>query len=256
MSSYKGIPGMVSIIMPSYNCSSYIERTINSVLAQTYENWELIVVDDCSTDDTYEKLKGFESKDIRIKILLSESNSGAAAARNKALKSAEGEYIAFLDSDDTWEVTKLQKQISFMKTNNYLFTCTYYDKINESGDSLNRIITYKKRGTYSDLLKNCPGNSTVIYNASGIGEKVYISNIKKRNDYLMWLKVIKKTDKLYCLDEVLSSHRIRNGSLSKNKFSLIKYHWEIYREKELLGFIYSLYLVLYWVAKPIFKKIL
>lgn len=255
MNKYHGIPNLVSIIMPSYNCSDYIEETINSVLAQTYVNWELIIVDDCSSDDTLEILKKVQDKDNRIIVHQLEVNSGAAVARNKALEKAQGEYIAFLDSDDLWSPNKLELQINFMKNNNYIFTCTFYDKINENGASLNNIISYKFKADYNDVLKNCPGNSTVIYNATAIEEKKYITPIKKRNDYLMWLNLMKKVDYLYCLEEVLSSHRIRENSLSKNKFSLVKYHWRIYRKLEKIGLIRSLYLTFYWILKPIIKKI-
>lgn len=256
MNSYQGISGLVSIIMPAYNSALYIETTIETVKLQSYKKWELIIVDDVSTDKTFQILERLAKEDSRIKVSRLAVNSGAAHARNAALKIAQGEFIAFLDSDDTWEQNKLEKQIAFMNKNNYSFTCTFYNKIDQEGNSLNQNIKYKKIGNYNELLKNCPGNSTVIYNASNFGEKIYIENIRKRNDYLMWLTVIKKAENLYCLEEVLSSHRIRSGSLSKNKFSLIKYHWKIYRTNESLNFAHSLYLLLYWISKPIVKKII
>lgn len=255
MNSYHGIPGLVSIIMPAYNSAPYIETTIETVKLQSYKKWELIIVDDVSTDKTFEILERLAKEDSRIKVSKLPINSGAAQARNEALKIAQGEFIAFLDSDDTWKEEKLEKQINFMNKNEYVFSCTFYSKIDETGDSLDRIVKYKAKGNYTELLKNCPGNSTVIYNASKIGEKIFIENIRKRNDYLMWLTVIKKTENLFCLEEVLSSHRIRSGSLSKNKFSLIKFHWEIYRNKETLNFIHSLYLLVYWILKPITYKL-
>ena len=220
---------LVSIIIPAYNCENYIGITLDSVINQSYSNWEAIVIDDCSTDDTFKVVNRYENKDNRIKYHRLGINSGAAVARNKAIELARGKYIAFLDSDDTWEPKKLRNQIDFMELNDYYFTCTSYKKIDEDGKELSSVVKVSKKSDYNDLLKNCPGNSTVIYNATKLG-KFFIEDIKKRNDYVMWLKVIKASKFIYGMDEVLSSHRIRKGSISQNKFSLINYHWKVYRE--------------------------
>lgn len=236
---------LVSIIMPAYNCEEFIETAIVSVLDQTYPFWELIIVDDCSTDNTWGIIHEYSKLGDKIITLRFEENSGAAHARNSAIDLARGEYIAFLDSDDIWNQEKLEKQISFMKSNNYYFTCTSYDKVDENGNSLNRKLSANIKSDYSGVLKTCPGNSTVIYNASQLG-KFKISKIKKRNDYLMWLQVIKKAKYLYGLEQVLGSHRIRKNAISSNKLSLISYHWRVYRKEEKLNFFYSSYLVTYW----------
>jgi len=243
---------LVSVIMPAYNCADLIEFTIDSVIKQTYENWELIVVDDFSIDNTEKIVKKYVENDSRIKFLSLEKNSGAAVARNKAVDYANGKYLAFLDSDDLWHPEKLSKQIKFMEDNNYLFTCTKYSKIDYNGNFLNVIIDVREKSNYNDILKKNPGNSTVIYNALSVG-KIIIPDIRKINDYVMWLAVIKKTNLLYGIDEVLSSHRIRKGSLSKNKFGLVKFHWKVYRDIEGLSFIKSVYLVLYWIVISVFK---
>lgn len=244
--------GLVSIIMPAYNCEKLIGTTIESVINQSYKNWELIVVDDCSSDNTYGIVKRYMKKDRRIKLYKLDKNSGPAMARNKAIEKAKGKYLAFLDSDDIWFPDKLRKQLHFMEENNYLFSCTSYTKIDENGNELNQIVYAKKKSDYNGVLKTCPGNSTVIYNAEQLG-KFKIPNIKKRNDYVLWLKVIKKARYLYGLDEPLSSHRVRKGSVSSKKISLIKYHWIVYRKYEGLSLLKSSYLVLYWVFATAFK---
>lgn len=244
---------LVSIIIPTYNCGSIIGITLESIINQSYKNWEAIIIDDCSNDSTKQVIDVYKNKDNRIKYYRLEQNSGAAAARNKGVELAKGTYIAFLDSDDTWEPNKLLKQIKFMEDNQYKFTCTYYKKIDESGNELNIVVKSMKKYKYNDLLKDCPGNSTVIYNAEKLG-KFIIPDIRKRNDYVMWLKVIKESDYLYCLEEVLSSHRIRSGSISRNKFSLVKYHWYVYFNIEKLSITKSIYLIIYWIIKSIFKS--
>lgn len=245
---------LVSIIMPAYNAEKYIEEAIESVLNQTYSNWELLICDDCSNDRTREIIKECKDNDKRIKLFELKENSGAAKARNTSIEQAEGTYIAFLDSDDVWFETKLSEQIGFMIENNYLFTCTYYNKIDGSSKSLDKVIRYKNEADFGELLKNCPGNSTVIYNSRNLG-KFYISNIKKRNDYLMWFQVIEKSNKINCLDKMLSSHRIIENSLSNNKKDLIKYHWIIYRKELDLSLIKSFNICLYWIIKGIINKL-
>jgi len=243
---------LVSIIMPAYNCGDFIGVTLDSVINQTYKNWETIVVDDCSTDNTAEVVQEYINKDNRIKYHKLVKNSGAAVSRNEAVDLASGKYMAFLDSDDVWFPDKLTKQIGFMKENDYGFSCTSYTKIDEQGEYLNRTIIAQSRRDYDGVLKTSPGNSTVIYNAEKLG-KFKIPNIKKRNDYVMWLQVIKKEKYLYGIEEPLGSHRIRSGSISSNKRSLVGYHWKVYREIENLSLIKSVYLIVYWIAVTVFK---
>ncbi|MFW7385519.1 glycosyltransferase family 2 protein [Vagococcus fluvialis] len=245
---------LVSIIMPAYNAEKYIEEAIQSVQNQSYQNWELLICDDCSTDNTVKIIENKIKKDLRIKLFKLQNNCGAAIARNSSIKHAIGDYLAFLDSDDSWYKDKLRKQILFMEQNEYHFTCTYYNKIDENGENLNKIITYQNQSNYSNLLYNCPGNSTVIYNCNILG-KFYISDLKKRNDYLMWLQVIKKSNKLICLDECLSTHRLVSTGLSNKKRELVKYHWYIYREIEKLSLFKSIKITLYWIFKGLFSKL-
>lgn len=243
---------LVSIIIPAYNCEDFIGQTFDSVMNQTYQNWEAIVVDDCSTDNTAKIIKEYERKDNRIKYYRLEKNSGAAIARNKAVDIASGIYMAFLDSDDVWFPEKLSKQIYFMENNAYYFTCTSYTKIDEEGKSLNKTIFAKDKLDYYGVLKECPGNSTVIYNADKLG-KFKIPNIKKRNDFVMWLQVIKEAKYLYGIKEPLGSHRVRRGSLSENKIDLVRYQWQVYRKIERLPLLKSIYLILHKGLTTIFS---
>lgn len=225
------ISGLVSIIMPSYNTAPYIEETVKSVLVQTYTYWELIIVDDCSTDNTDEILSTFTDK--RLKVLKNEKNVGAAISRNRALREANGQWIAFLDSDDLWGAEKLEKQINFMKTNGYHFSYTNYEEIDECGNNTGVRITGPKKITEMGMYNYCwPGCLTVMYDATKIG-LVQVANIKKNNDYAMWLKVCKKAE-CYLLDEYLGEYRRgRNGSISTHGYvTLIKWHYKLYREAE------------------------
>ncbi len=228
---------LVSIIMPSYNTGKYIKETVESVINQTYINWELLIVDDCSVDNTDEVIKEF--KDKRIKFFKNEKNSGAAISRNKALREAKGKWIAFLDSDDIWEKEKLEKQINFMKKNNYDFTYTDYQEIDENSNPLNKIVTGPKKITKVGMYNYCwPGCLTVMYNTDKVG-LIQIENLPKNNDYAMWLKAIKKSN-CYLLNESLSRYRIRSGSISNHSvFKLIKYHYILYKNGEKMNPIHS-----------------
>lgn len=230
---------LVSIIMPSYNTGKFIKETINSVIAQTYSNWELIIVDDCSTDNTDEIVKSIN--DNRIIYLKNETNSGAAISRNKALREAKGRWIAFLDSDDLWKNDKLEKQIKFMKENNCYFSYTNYIEIDENGNINGKRVTGPKKITKTGMFNYCwPGCLTVMYDANKIG-LIQIEDIKKNNDYAMWLKVCKKAD-CYLLSEDLAMYRKRSGSISNHSYmSLIKWHYKLYREAEHQNIIYSLF---------------
>ena len=221
--------GLVSIIMPSYNTAGYIAQSVESVLAQTYPYWELIIVDDCSTDHTDDIIAPFLI-DSRIVYLKNESNSGAAVSRNRALQVAKGKWIAFLDSDDLWNPKKLEKQIIFMQENQYDFSYTDYSEIDESNNSLGKLVTGPDRITKFAMYAYCwPGCLTVMYNAEKIG-LIQITPIRKNNDYAMWLKVIEKVN-CYRLNENLASYRKRIGSISNHSYTkLIKWHYRLFKD--------------------------
>lgn len=246
--------GLVSVIMPSYNTAEYISESIASVQEQTYADWELIIVDDCSTDNTDEIVKLFLS-DKRIKYIKNETNSGAAVSRNRALREAKGKWIAFLDSDDLWHPEKLEKQISFMKKNDYHFSYTNYIEIDETTNPNGRSVTGPKKVTRHGMYNYCwMGCLTVMYDAETIG-LIQIADIKKNNDYAMWLKACKKAD-CYLLDEVLAKYRKRSGSISNHGYTkLIKWHYKLYREAEKRSPLVSVALTLRNLFWGVLKKI-
>ncbi len=245
---------LVSVIMPLYNNEKFLERAIVSVINQTYQNWELIIINDKSTDNSLEIANEYSNQYENINLINLNTNSGVANARNKGIKKANGIYLAFLDSDDIWLPEKLEKQIEFMVKNNYDFTCTYYGKIDDKNNVLPTIVKSRNSLNYNQILKNNIGNSTAIYNIKKLG-KYEVPIIKKRNDYALWLKVIKKSKKVYTLQEILSYHRIHSNSLSAKKMDLIKYHYRVYRKLENLSVVKTTYLILYWCIKTIYKMV-
>lgn len=240
--------------MPSYNTAQYISQSIQSVLAQTYLNWELIIVDDCSTDNTENVVSVFLN-DNRIKFLKNERNSGAAVSRNRALREARGKWIAFLDSDDLWEPEKLEKQIAFMENHEYHFSYTNYIEIDEDSKANGKSVTGPKRISKHGMYNYCwMGCLTVMYNAEKVG-LIQIADIKKNNDYAMWLKVCKKAN-CYLLDETLARYRKRSGSISNHGYmKLIKWHYKLYREAENKNPISSLVLTVRNLFFGVLKKI-
>ena len=224
--------GLVSIIMPSYNTASFIAESIQSVLAQSYKDWELIIFDDCSPDNTDDVVKPYLS-DERIRYLKNEKNSGAAVSRNRALREAKGKWIAFLDSDDLWMPEKLQKQVIFMEKNGYHFSYTNYAEIDTEGKKNGILVTGPKQITKTGMYNYCwPGCLTVMYDRDVVGV-IQIADIKKNNDYAMWLKVCQKAD-CYLLDEELALYRRgRAGSVSTHSIkTMIGWHYKLYREAE------------------------
>ncbi|WP_415902812.1 glycosyltransferase family 2 protein [Neptuniibacter sp. QD29_5] len=231
---------LVSIITPVYNSSDFILDSIKSVVNQTVEDWELILVDDCSSDSTAQIIKNYALTDSRVKFFQLEKNSGAAVARNFAINEARGRYIAFLDSDDLWHEEKLSKQLSFMQDNQVAFTYSSYQQIDEEGNSLSEISVPSKVG-YKQLLKtNVIGCLTVIYDTEMIG-KHEMPLIRKRQDFGLWLKLLKTVDYAYGIKEPLAFYRVRKGSISSNKLSAAKFTWDLYRKIECLPLHKALY---------------
>lgn len=244
---------LVSIIMPSYNTARFISETVESVLAQTYTNWELIIVDDCSTDETDAVVARFQ--DRRIRYLKNEKNSGAAVSRNYALREAKGRWIAFLDSDDLWTPEKLEKQVRFMEENGYAFSYSNYQEIDEQSQPLHVTVTGPKHVTKTGMFTYCwPGCLTVMYDASVVG-LVQIADIKKNNDYAMWLQVITKAD-CYLLDEELGSYRKRSGSISRHGYTtLIKWHYKLFNEAMGKGRLASIFCTVRNLVGGVWKKL-
>lgn len=229
------ISPLVSIITPSYNCTATIEKTIKSVVAQTMKDWEMLIVDDCSTDHSRELIKSIIAVDSRIKLIERTWNAGPAIARNIAIEHAQGRYIAFLDADDQWHPTKLEKQLKFMNEKDIALSYTAYNCLDSDGNHL-RVYKPILKVTYADMLKsNRIGCLTAIYDTNKIG-KVYMPNISKRQDLGLWLRILKQVDYALGMDEVLADYlAVQANSVSSNKTDAAKYQWRLYREIEKLN---------------------
>jgi teichuronic acid biosynthesis glycosyltransferase TuaG len=247
---------LVSIITPSYNSKRFIKKTIASVLSQTYKNWEMIIVDDVSPDNSNEIIEEFIKKDSRIKLIKLEKNSGAAMSRNKALEMAKGRYIAFLDSDDIWYENKLERQIDFMQKNNYPISFTSYETINKDGNSCNHIIQTVKSLNLDQYIKNTIiGFSTSIIDRKLINEEIKFLNIRIRQDANLWITLLKKGYMAYGLNEVLAQYRIHSNSISANKIKAAKGVWDLYYNIHKFGLYKSLYCFSYYAFNAIKKRI-
>lgn len=247
--------GIVSIITPSWNCGKFVEETIQSILAQTYANWELLLQDDCSTDNTKEIVLAYAEKDARIKYACNAQNSGAAITRNNALKRAKGKWIAFLDSDDLWMPNKLEEQLKFMVDNNYDFSYHDYIEIDEDSQELGVYVTGKHQVNKFDMYACCwPGCLSVIYNVDKIG-LIQIQDVRKNNDTALWLRVIEKTN-CYLFPKMLGKYRRRRGSITppsiKNR---ILWHYRLFRDAENLGKVMSIILMLMNIVGNSYKKL-
>lgn len=232
------VAGLVSVIMPSFNTEKYIKDAINSVLGQTYKNIELIIVDDCSTDNSVDVIKKYD--DPKIKLIVNKCNKGAAFSRNIALIESKGEWIAFLDSDDIWEPKKLEEQIRFMIDSNCWFSYTDYREFKDNVNDCIAIVSGPDKISKVDMYKYCwPGCLTVMYNAKRIGI-VQASLISKNNDYAMWLCLVKYAECLRFKNVLASYRKSRDGSISSDSIrKLIKSHYILYRESEGFGMFLS-----------------
>lgn len=247
------IDNLISIITPTYNSEKFVSETIDSILVQTYSNWELLITDDCSIDNTWHILEDYAKKDKRIKIFRLERNSGAGIARNNSIKQASGRYIAFCDSDDMWLPSKLEKQIVFMQNTNCKFSFSSYNVIDEQGVHKAQIIA-RRIVNYQIMLKNnyiaC---LTAMYDTKDIG-KIYMPKIRKRQDWALWLSLLRLTNNAFGIEEPLAIYRDRSNSISSNKFDLIKYHWALYYKIENYNVLMSLFLLLRYLFYYFKKK--
>ena len=244
--------GLVSVIMPNYNSEKYVKNTVESVLRQTYANWELIFVDDFSTDSSLSIVESFH--DERIRIFRNRVNQGAAVSRNVGIEAARGKWIAFLDSDDLWLPDKLSKQLTYMVENGYDFTCTSYEVINENAEKLAVFIPKKERFTYRDILKhNHIGCLTVIYHAERLGKVMMPPEAIKREDLACWLSILRNGTPVHCMPDVLSVYKVHKNSVSSNKWKMIRYQWNVLRKVEGLSLIRSSVYMLYWAILGVLK---
>ena len=231
---------MVSVITPSHNTEKYIARTMDSVLAQTYNDWEMIIVDDLSTDNSPSIIESYAEKDPRIKLIRSKEKSGASGARNRAIEEANGKYIAFLDADDLWMPQKLEKQIEFMTEHDLAFTYSSYKTMDKDGKALTTFIVPPEI-SYESLLETCSvGCLTAIYDKEKLG-KMYLPKLPTKEDYVLWLNIMKKIGTTKGIIEPLALYRTGEASVSSDKVNAALWQWKVYRDVEHIGLAKSIY---------------
>ncbi|MCF2442770.1 glycosyltransferase [Dyadobacter sp. CY345] len=247
---------MVSIIMPCYNSQKYISASIESVLAQTMAEWELIIVNDASTDGTEEIIDHYSERDSRIKVFHLKKNSSAAGARNIGIDNAKYSHIAFLDSDDLWLPEKLRKQVSTMEEKNMMFSFSSYYVINNDG----KVMEFRKAPnfiTYEKLLNhgNEIGCLTVMYNREMFKNYRFNEKIRIHEDYKMWLDMFENIDRAYAIEEPLAFYRVHAGSKNLNKIRSFKWNWLLWRTYQKQSILSSLMISFRWISNKIFQKL-
>jgi len=242
---------LISIVTPVYNSSAYLHTVFSSVLNQSCSDWEWLLVDDCSDDDSWVIITELLMKDSRIKAFRNDENQGAGFSRNRAIKEASGRFIAFLDADDLWLPNKLEKQVSFMLENDYALTYTAYQKFNSQGD---RGIVYPPESvSYNQLLySNVIGCLTAMYDTKRLGKR-FMPLIRKRQDMGLWLEILKDIPKAYCLNEVLAKYRTDSG-MTSNKLKVLGYQWKFYREVVGLSLLRSSVVFVIYGIKGLLKS--
>lgn len=244
---------LVSIIMPAYNAEKYIADSINSVKDQTYRNWELIVINDCSSDKTVEIVEELASKDERIHLINNKKNFGVALSRNRGIREATGKYIAFLDSDDLWISDKLEKQIAFMDYQGINFSFTNYQKFDSETGKRTKVMRGPDVMSADDVLGDTSiGCLTVVINQQAVG-KFYMPDMKHMEDNATWYEILKKGNKAYRIDEILALYREGNQSLTANKFDSAVQQWNVYRHYFAFGRIRSIMLFASYAVKAVKK---
>ena len=245
---------LVSVVMAVYNAERFLLEAIQSVIDQTYDNYELIVVDDASTDKTMSLLRDCQTTNPKILIKQLENNSGAGISRNEGIKLASGDIIAFLDSDDKWLPEKLEKQVDYMLENDCEVVFSSYTCMDEEGALLGKKIEALPKLTYKKLLKcNYIGNLTGAYSVAKLG-KIYAPSLRKRQDWALWLTALKKCKVAYGLQEPLAIYRVREDSISSNKYEMVGYNYKVY--KTFLGFstLKSIFYMLMFLREYFFVK--
>ena len=244
---------LISIITPCYNASFYISDTIKSVINQTYSNWEMLIVDDCSTDNSAQIIKEFALKDKRIKYLKTENPTGSPSIpRNLAISKSKGKYIAFLDSDDFWLPTKLEEQLAFAEKNQYNFVYSNYEKMTWEGKRNNRILVMSNYSSYLTTIKSCDIPCLTVLLKKEIIKGLYFRNIKKE-DYAFWLEILKKGYIAYNTNKVHAVYRESNRSRSSNKLVRLTAQWHMLREVENLNIPCCIYCIIIYTIKGLIK---
>lgn len=246
---------LVSIVTPVYNSEKFISETIDSIQNQTYKHWELILVDDCSSDNSYDIISKYIKYDKRIRYIKLEKNSGAAVSRNTGIKNAKGRFIAFLDSDDIWLPEKLEKQVKYMLDKKIGFTFTSYRYMKEDGTKTNKVAKAPYKINYNGLLKNTIiGCSTVVLDRQIVGDFL-MPLVRKGQDTATWLMILRNQKYAYGMEEILVDYRLVGNSLSSNKIKALKRTWNIYRSVEKINVFKSTYVFCFYVFNAIKKRL-
>ena len=249
---------MVSIVTPVYNAREYIKETIDSVLSQTYQDFEWFLVEDCSSDGTTAYLQELLEKlgDSRLHYVQQPSNRGAAEARNRGVELASGRYLAFLDADDLWMPNKLERQVKFIEEKDVAFVFTGYEFGDEQARGTGHIVKVPEKLTYPQALKNTTiFTSTVMFDTEKIAKKDLAMPKIKSEDTALWWKILKQGYMAYGLNENLTVYRRPAKSLSSNKLEAIRRIWNLYRKQENLGFLYSTWNFCFWAVRAVFRRI-
>ena len=250
--SYLPESPFVTVVTPIYNSEDLVADAVLSVMAQTFDDWEMIIVDDASSDQSAARVATFLEMDDRLQLIRSAKNEGSSAARNTAIRHARGRFIAFLDADDFWAPQKLERQLAFMQSNGCYFSYTYYEKVNEVGEPIGEQVMPPNQVSYSDMLKsNHIGCLTAMYDTGRFGKRS-MPAIRKRQDYGLWLELLRTEHYARCLPEVLAYYRVHSGSISYNKTEIIKYNYKLFREVEKFSPIKSGYYVGWNIINKLF----
>lgn len=249
---------LVSIIVPVYCAEKYIQETIDCVRSQTYENWELLLVDDCGKDDSVRRIEEYcrQTKDARIRLLHQPSNMGAAMARNRGVAEAAGRYIAYLDADDIWMPQKLERELAFMEKNNAAFAFTGYEFADEQGCGTGKVVRVPQTLSYKQALKNTTiFTTTVMFDTKKIAKELLEMPQIKSEDTALWWKVLKNGYVAYGLDENLAKYRRPGKSLSSNKIEAIRRIWNLYRRAEKMSIVNSMWHVGFWAVRAVKRRV-
>ncbi|WP_430399730.1 glycosyltransferase family 2 protein [Flavobacterium sp.] len=245
--------GLVSIITPSYNSAKYIAETIQSVQNQSYDNWEMIIIDDCSSDNSEEVIIEIQKTDSRIHFFKLNQNSGSGVARNIGIEKAAGDFMTFIDSDDIWFTDFIKNSVETIQNTKTSFVFSSYKRSNEVLEFVYSDFIVPQRVTYTDILKsNSISCLTAFLDIKTLGKK-YMPKIRKRQDMGLWLQYLKEIPFAYGIKEPQAIYRIRENSLSRNKKNLLKFQWEFYREVENLSILSSTYYMLHWMYRGFMK---
>lgn len=245
--------GLVSIITPTYNSEKFITETIQSVQNQTYQNWEMLIVDDCSSDKTVDIIQQFMEDDHRIHLIRLNKNSGASKARNKAINEVKGDFMTFLDADDIWFPEFIENSITTIQSTGIPFVFSSYKRSNEKLEFIYSDFIVPQKVTYTDILKtNSISCLTAFIDVKKLGVK-FMPDIRKRQDMGLWLKYLKEIPFAYGIQEPKAIYRIRENSLSRDKKKLLKYQWQFYREVEKLSVFESAYYMIHWMVRGFLK---